>query len=125
MLQPRTYSIDQIATAARELRQAAGADEERFTGPQVAELLGGEIQILRERGFTDDRIAHLLNGFDIDLKPGQIERRSRTAGNLIRRMLWNRIPARPEQLMEPASASPARCGTDVQRRTDPCGPSRI
>lgn len=97
MPQARTYSIDQIAIAARELREAAGADEERFTSKQVAELLGGEIQILRERGFTDDRIRGLLNGFDIELKPGQIERRSRTAGNLIRRMLWDRFPSRQMQ----------------------------
>ena len=97
MLQPRTYSIDQIAIAARELRQAAGANEERFTSNQVAELLGGEIQILRERGFTDDRITRLLTGFDIELKPGQIDRRSRSASNLIRRMLWNRATSRRMQ----------------------------
>ena len=97
MIQTRTYSIDQIAVAARELRQAAGASEERFTGSQVVDLLGGEIQILRERGFSDDRITRLLNGFDIELKPGQIDRRSRSAGNLIRRMLWNRMPAREMQ----------------------------
>lgn len=98
MLRTRTYSIDQIAIAARELRQAAGAIEERFTGNQVVELLGGEIQILRERGFTDDRITRLLTGFDIELKPGQIERRSRATGNLIRRMLWGRLPSRQMQL---------------------------
>ncbi|MBW4038550.1 MAG: hypothetical protein HIU91_06670 [Acidobacteria bacterium] len=97
MLHTRTYSIDQIAVAARELRQAAGANEERFTSNQVVDLLGGEIQILRERGFSDDRITRLLNGFDIELKPSQIDRRSRTAGNLIRRMLWNRIPSREMQ----------------------------
>jgi hypothetical protein len=97
MIQTRTYSIDQIAVAARELRQAAGASEERFTGSQVVDLLGGEIQILRERGFSDDRITRLLNGFDIELKAGQIDRRSRSAGNLIRRMLWNRVPTRELQ----------------------------
>ena len=104
MFNTRTYSIDQIAIAARELRQAAGANEERFTGNQVVELLGGEIQILRARGFTDDRITRLLTGFDIDLKPGQIERRSRASGNLIRRMLWSRIPSRtlqPDRQLQP------------------------
>ena len=29
------YTADQVATAARELREAAGADEELFTGDQV------------------------------------------------------------------------------------------
>jgi hypothetical protein len=96
MAQNRTYTIDQIAIAARELREAAGSDEERFTGTQVIDLLGGEIQILRERGFTDDRITGLLNGFDIELKEGQIERRGRGPGNLIRRLLWDRIHSRRE-----------------------------
>jgi hypothetical protein len=87
----KTYSIDQIAIAARELREAAGAEEERYTSAEVASLLEGEIQILRQRGFSDERIAGLIHGFDIDLKPGQIERRSQTPFNLIRRLLWGRL----------------------------------
>jgi hypothetical protein len=97
MADKRTYTIGEIAIAARELREAAGALEERFTGAQVIDLLGGEIRILRERGFTDDRITRLFTGFDIELKPRQIERRSRTPINLIRRLLWGRFHSRQMQ----------------------------
>ena len=86
----KTYTIDQIAVAARELREAAGADPERYTSAEVASLLAGEIEILRQRGFTDERITGLITAFEIDIKPSQIERRSRTPANLIRRLLWDR-----------------------------------
>jgi hypothetical protein len=88
---PKTYTIDQIAIAARELREAAGADPERYTGAEVISLLSGEIEILRQRGFTDERIAGLISAFDIDIKPRQIERRKQTPANLIRRLLWGRL----------------------------------
>jgi len=97
----KTYTIDQIAVAARELREAAGADPERYTGAEVVSLLSGEIEILRQRGFTDKRITDLISGFDIDLKPRQIERRKQTPANLIRRLLWgrlNRARTQPNQL---------------------------
>lgn len=68
----QTYTADQVATASRELRNAAGAGEERFTGEQVIAMLDEEIRILRERGFTDERIAGLFNGFDIEVTPEQI-----------------------------------------------------
>jgi hypothetical protein len=88
---PKTYTIDQIAVAARELREAAGADAERYSGAEVAALLGGEIEILRQRGFTDERITGLITAFDIDIQPRQIERRKQTTANLIRRLLWGRL----------------------------------
>ena len=87
----KTYTIDQIALAARELREAAGADPERYTSAEVASLLSGEIEILRHRGFTDEHITGLISAFDIDIKPRQIERRSRTPANLNRRQLWGRL----------------------------------
>ncbi len=87
----KTYTIDQIAVAARELREAAGADPERYTGAEVVSLLSGEIEILRHRGFTDERITGLISAFDIDIKPRQIERRKQTPANLIRRLLWGRL----------------------------------
>jgi hypothetical protein len=88
---PRTYTIDQIAVAARELREAAGADPEHYTSAEVVSLLSGEIEILRQRGFTDERITGLISAFDIDIKPSQIERRKQTPANLIRRLLWGRL----------------------------------
>jgi len=98
---PTTYTTDQIAIAARELREAAGADPERYTGAEVVSLLSGEIEILRHRGFTDERITGLISAFDIEIKPRQIERRSRTPANFIRRLLWgrlNRARTQPGQL---------------------------
>ena len=95
----KTYTIDQIAVAARELREAAGADQERYTGAEVVSLLEGEIQILRQRGFTDERITGLITGFEIDIKPSQIERRRQPPANLIRRLIWGRIHA--HQQMQP------------------------
>ena len=66
------YTGEQVAVAARELRQAAGADEERFTTRQVLSMLGDEVRLLRERGFTDARIADLFNGFDIGVTADEI-----------------------------------------------------
>ena len=88
---PITYTIDQIALAARELREAAGADPERYTAAEVASLLSGEIEILRQRGFTDQRITNLLSAFDIEIQPRQIERRKQSPANLIRRLLWGHL----------------------------------
>jgi hypothetical protein len=98
----KTYTIDQIALAARELREAAGADPERYTSAEVASLLTGEIEILRQRGFTDERITGLITAFDIDIKPRQIERRKQTPANLIRRLLWGRLArARTQPQLQP------------------------
>jgi hypothetical protein len=98
----KTYTIDQIAVAARELREAAGADPDRYTSAEVASLLAGEIEILRQRGFTDERIAGLISAFEIDIKPRQIERRRQSPANLIRRLLWdrrNRTRLNPNELV--------------------------
>jgi hypothetical protein len=64
----------QVATAADELRQAAGADTERFPLHQVISMLSDEIRLLRERGFSDQRIADLFTGFDIEATPEDIAR---------------------------------------------------
>jgi hypothetical protein len=72
MAEERTYTTTQIALAARELREAAGSEEERFTAGQAIEMLDDEILLLRERGFTDERIAGLFTGFDIEVTTEQI-----------------------------------------------------
>ena len=77
-----TYTADQVAVAARELRQAAGTEEERFTGPQVISMLSDEIRLLRERGFTDAQIADLFTGFDIPVSAEDVTRNS-TAPRLV------------------------------------------
>ncbi len=71
-----TYTGEQVAVAARELRQAAGADEERFSSAQVLSMLGEEIRLLRERGFNDQRIADLMQAFDIDVTAGDVQKHS-------------------------------------------------
>ena len=69
-----TYTADQVARAARELREAAGASQERFTAAQVVAMLSDEVRLLRERGFSDERIADLFTGFDIEVTPEDISR---------------------------------------------------
>ena len=72
MADEKTYTPAQVAVAARELREAAGAEEERFTSARVIAMLSDEILLLRERGFTDERIADLFTGFGIDVTTEQI-----------------------------------------------------
>jgi hypothetical protein len=67
-----SYTLDQVATASRELRAAAGAEDDLLDAAQVISMLEREIQLLRERGFTDERIASLLVGFDINVTGNQI-----------------------------------------------------
>jgi hypothetical protein len=74
MADEKTYTADQVATAARELRQAAGSEEQHFSAARVVEMLGDEIRLLRERGFSDQRIADLFTGFDIDVSAEDISR---------------------------------------------------
>jgi hypothetical protein len=76
MADEQKYTADQVATAARELREAPGADEELFSGAQVINMLDDEIRLLRERGFTDERIAGLLSGFDVCVTAEQLARHS-------------------------------------------------
>ncbi len=97
MASKKTYTIDQIAVAARELREAAGAEDERYTGAEVVSMLEDEIQILRQRGFSDKRITELFTGFEIDVKPSQIERHNKIPGNLITRLIWGRTHSYPAQ----------------------------
>jgi hypothetical protein len=77
------YTAAQVATAGRELREAAGADDDTFQGKltqehydvaEVIELLSGEISLLHERGFSNARIADLLSGFDIDVTAEDLAR---------------------------------------------------
>jgi hypothetical protein len=76
MTDERKYTIEQIALAARELREAAGADEVKFTAVQVIDMLDDKIRILRERGFTDEQIADLFKGFEIEVTKDQIAEHS-------------------------------------------------
>jgi hypothetical protein len=73
-----TYTADQVARAARELRDAAGAPEQRFTAAQVITMLSDEVRLLRERGFTHQRIAELFGAFDIQTSAEEIARYAQT-----------------------------------------------
>ncbi len=72
MAEERTYTTTQVAAAARELREAAGTEEEQFTAEQAIEMLDDEIRMLRERGFTNEQIASLFTGFDIEVTTEEI-----------------------------------------------------
>ena len=72
MADERRYTTTQLALAARELREAAGAEEQTVTADEAIEMLDDEIRILRERGFTDEQIASLFTGFDIEVTEEQI-----------------------------------------------------
>jgi hypothetical protein len=74
MADERTYTTTQVALAARELRDAAGAEEQGVTADKAIEMLDDEIRLLRERGFGDEQIAALLTGFDIEVTTEQIAR---------------------------------------------------
>jgi alkylhydroperoxidase family enzyme len=66
------YTTTQLAQAARELREAAGAEEQTVTAGEAIEMLDDEIRLLRERGFSDEQIAELFTGFDIEVTTAQI-----------------------------------------------------
>jgi hypothetical protein len=86
---PDTYTAAQIATAARELLEAAGSEQpdkiwppegtllsDTYTLPEALAHLEDEIRLLRERGFTDEHIADLLSGFDIEVTSDELTRYS-------------------------------------------------
>ena len=66
------YTTTQLALAARELREAAGAEEQMVTAGEAIEMLDDEIRLLRERGFSDEQIAALFTGFDIEVTAEEI-----------------------------------------------------
>ncbi len=70
------YTADQIATVRRELREASGADDLLFTTTETIGMLRNEIGLLRERGFSDESIADLLIGFDIEATADDIRHHS-------------------------------------------------
>ena len=83
MAENKTYTADQVATAARELRNAAGTGEEHFPKEQVISMLGDEIRLLRERGFNDQAIADLCSGFDIDITADELAQHSPHRSSII------------------------------------------
>ncbi len=72
MADEKRYTTIQVAIAARELREAAGSEEELFSGDDVIRMLNDEVRMLRERGFTDEHIAELFQGFEIEVTTEQI-----------------------------------------------------
>ena len=72
MAEERMYTTTQLALAARELREAAGSEEQLVTTAEAIEMLDDEIRLLRQRGFNDEQIASLFTGFDIEVTTEQI-----------------------------------------------------
>lgn len=77
----KRFTADQIVVAARDLQDAAGTPEkpievssdETYTLEQAIHLLGTEIRLLRERGFSNERIAGLFTSFEIEAKAADLE----------------------------------------------------
>ncbi len=77
----QSYTAQQIIIAARDLQDAAGspekpievADDVTYTLEQAVALLSAEIRILRERGFSNERIADLFTSYEIEAKASDIE----------------------------------------------------
>jgi hypothetical protein len=75
------YTASMISIAARDLQDAAGSAEKPIEVPSDVEytlgeaitLLSSEIRILRERGFSNERIADLFTGFEIEATAADIE----------------------------------------------------
>jgi alkylhydroperoxidase family enzyme len=72
MAEERMYTTTQLALAARELREAGGSEEQTVNITEAIEMLDEEIRMLRERGFSDEQIASLFTGFDIEVSTEQI-----------------------------------------------------
>jgi hypothetical protein len=72
MADERMYTTTQLALAAKELREAAGSEEQRVSVVEAIEMLDEEIRLLRERGFSNEQIAGLFNGFEIEVSTEQI-----------------------------------------------------
>ncbi|MEO6803472.1 MAG: hypothetical protein ABI197_09550 [Granulicella sp.] len=78
----KLYSAATIIVAARDLQDAAGStekpiqvpDDELYTLGHAIALLSTEIRILRERGFSNERIADLFTGFEIEATAADIEK---------------------------------------------------
>ncbi len=72
MAEERMYTTTQLALVARELREAAGAEEQTVSAGEAIQMLDDEIRLLRERGFNDEQIAALFTGFDVEVTTAQI-----------------------------------------------------
>jgi hypothetical protein len=77
----RRYTAATIIVAARDLQDAAGSpekpievpDDEQYSLGHAIALLSTEIRMLRERGFSNERIADLFTGFEIEATAADIE----------------------------------------------------
>ncbi len=56
----RNYSLQQALRAQKALRDHAGLPEEKFAVQEFIGMISDEIQVLRERGVSDEKIAHLI-----------------------------------------------------------------
>ena len=71
--QATTYTAAQIAAAARSLREAAGAEEERFPLTQALSMLGDEIRLLHDGGSDDTAIAAAFTRAGINATADQVQ----------------------------------------------------
>jgi len=58
----KTYPVEEALKAQKSLRDAAGLEPEQFPIQAFVGMISDEIQILRERGRTDEDIASIIRG---------------------------------------------------------------
>ena len=56
----KTFSIEEALKAQRALRDAAGLGEEQFPVLAFAGMISDEVEVLRNRGETDEEIASII-----------------------------------------------------------------
>jgi len=68
-----TYPVEEAIRAQRALREAAGLAPEQFPLPAFIGMISDEIEVLRNRGLSDQQIASLIEAnSSIRITPSEI-----------------------------------------------------
>jgi len=59
--EPKEYSLEEALRAQKALRDLAGLEPEIFPVKAFVGMISDEIEILRRRGYTDERIAQAIS----------------------------------------------------------------
>lgn len=70
----KMYPVEEAIKAQKSLRDAAGLGPEQFPVQAFVGMVSDEIQLLRERGKTDDEIAAIIkNNSAIEISAAEIQ----------------------------------------------------
>ena len=73
MSTPKTYPLVEALKAQKSLRDAAGLAPEQFPVQAFVGMISDEIEILRQRGKTDEEIASLIrSGSTIEITAAEL-----------------------------------------------------